>query len=59
MSGLPVGLRWPWPVGCHLMRLASRAFLARLNSANAGKRQERLLLRRSSCSPSGVPCVVI
>ncbi|MFL5588557.1 MAG: hypothetical protein ACJ8DI_13005 [Ktedonobacteraceae bacterium] len=39
---------WPWPVAC-------RVFPVLPNCANAGKRQERLLLRRSSCSRSGVP----
>ena len=58
MSGCTVGPRWPWPVACRSMQLASRAFLALLNCANAGKPQERLLLRPSSCSRSGGPCVV-
>src|SRR5207248_5114331 len=39
MTGSKVGL--PWPVACRWMQLVSRVFPARLNCANAGKRQER------------------
>src|SRR5207249_9343419 len=38
MTGSPVGLLWPWPVACHSTPLASRAFPALPNCANAGKR---------------------
>src|SRR5436309_2180500 len=57
MSGCTVGPPWLWPVACRWTPLASRASRVLLNCANAGKRQERLPLRRSSCSRSGVPCV--
>jgi hypothetical protein len=59
MTGWRVGRLWPWPVACRLTQLASRAFLARLNYANAGKQQEHLPSRPSSSSPSGVPCAAI
>jgi hypothetical protein len=53
---------WPAlarPVACYSTPLASRAFPALPNCANAGKRQERLPLRPFSYSPSGVPCAAI
>ena len=59
MTGSRVGPCWLWPVACRSTPLGSRAFPALLNCANAGKRQERLLLRPSSCSRSGVPYGVI
>src|SRR6266516_342700 len=58
-SGCKVGLPWLWPVACPSIQMASRAFPALPNCANAGKRQEHLLLRPSLCSRSGMLCVVI
>lgn len=49
MSGSRVGRPWPWLVACHWTQLASHAFRARLNCANAGKPQEPLPLRPSLC----------
>jgi hypothetical protein len=59
MSGCKVGLPWLWPVVCPSLQMASRAFPALPNCANAGKRQKRLLLRPSLYSRFGVLCVVV
>ena len=53
-----------WPalalaVACRWEPRESRVFPAPPNCANAGKRQERLPLRRSSCLPSGGRCAVV
>jgi len=39
MNGCTVGLPWLWPVACPSLQMASRAFPALPNCANAGKRQ--------------------
>jgi hypothetical protein len=54
MTGWRVGLPWLWPEASHWEPMATPAFPVRPNHVNAGKQQDRLLLRRSSCSPSGV-----
>ena len=46
----------PWPVACLWGTMASRAFPALPNCANAGKRQEPRSLSPALCSRCGEPC---